>query len=143
MTIIPDMTRVLIWHWLVLKADLKLIKLSFHHNRVKLYIYIIKLQGKSVANLQGSLEAMKGTALSLKEERGTDLLSQLSVEDQEEMDKLNDQIKTLTQQNKDSLKERIKVRYSYSKISLERPLEIKTTLAIKTTFFCTKMHFSI
>lgn len=48
--------------------------------------------------------------MSLNEELGTDLLSQLSVEDQDEMDKLNDQIKTLTQQNKDSLKERIRVK---------------------------------
>ena len=53
---------------------------------------------------------MKGSAQSLKEELGTDLLSQLSTEDQSEMDQLTDQIKTLTQQNKDSLKERIKVR---------------------------------
>lgn len=62
-----------------------------------------------MANFQSSLEAMKGTAMSLKEELGTDLLSQLSAEDQGEMDKLNDQIKQLTQQNKDSLKERIRV----------------------------------
>ena len=67
------------------------------------------LQGRSVSNLQSSLEAMKGSAQSLKEELGTDLLSQLSTEDQAEMDTLTDQIKTLTQQNKDSLKERIKV----------------------------------
>ncbi|XP_053407291.1 structural maintenance of chromosomes protein 3-like [Mercenaria mercenaria] len=73
-------------------------------------------KGKSVVNLQSSLEAMKGTALSLKEELGTDLLSQLSVEDQEEMDKLNDQIKTLTQQNKDSLKERIKLEGEKNKL---------------------------
>ena len=52
---------------------------------------------------------MKGSAMSLKEELGTDLLSQLSAEDQTEMDLLTDQIKSLTQQNKDSLKERIKV----------------------------------
>ena len=61
-------------------------------------------------NLQSSLEAMKGSAQSLKEELGTDLLSQLSIEDQAEMDQLTDLVKTLTQQNKDSLKERIKVR---------------------------------
>ena len=52
---------------------------------------------------------MKGSAQSLKEELGTDLLSQLSIEDQAEMDQLTDLVKTLTQQNKDSLKERIKV----------------------------------
>lgn len=66
-----------------------------------------------MSNLQSSLEAMKGSAQSLKEELGTDLLSQLSTEDQSEMDQLTDQIKTLTQQNKDSLKERIKVRIQF------------------------------
>ncbi|KAL3863460.1 hypothetical protein ACJMK2_005214 [Sinanodonta woodiana] len=67
------------------------------------------LKDRSVSSLQGSLDAMKATAQSLKEELGTDLLSQLCVEDQQEMDYLTDQIKTLTQQNKDSLKERIKL----------------------------------
>ncbi|KAK3611250.1 hypothetical protein CHS0354_003879 [Potamilus streckersoni] len=67
------------------------------------------LKDRSVSSLQGSLDAMKATAQSLKEELGTDLLSQLCVEDQQEMDSLTDQIKTLTQQNKDSLKERIKL----------------------------------
>ena len=56
---------------------------------------------------------MKATAQSLKEELGTDLLSQLSAEDQHEMDQLTDQIKGLTQQNKDSLKERIKVKKTF------------------------------
>lgn len=73
-------------------------------------------KGKSVTNLQSSLEAMQGTAMSLKEELGTDLLSQLSAEDQHEMDKLNDQIKNLTQQNKDSLKERIRLEGEKNKL---------------------------
>jgi len=73
-------------------------------------------KGRSVSNLQSSLEAMKGSAMSLKEELGTDLLSQLSAEDQLEMDKLNDQIKSLTQQNKDSLKERIRLEGEKNKL---------------------------
>ena len=52
---------------------------------------------------------MNTTAQSLNEELGTDLLSQLSMEDQHEVDKLNDQITALTNENKKSLKERIKV----------------------------------
>lgn len=52
---------------------------------------------------------MQGSAASLNEELGSDLLSQLSVEDQGEVDKLNDNIKQLTQQNKEALTERIRV----------------------------------
>ncbi len=52
---------------------------------------------------------MKTTAQSLNEELGTDLLSQLSVEDQREVDKLNDQITFLTNENRQALKERVKV----------------------------------
>ena len=53
---------------------------------------------------------MKTTAQSLNEELGTDLLAQLSVEDQREVDKLNDQIQTLTVENRQCLKERVRVR---------------------------------
>ncbi|WAR22164.1 SMC3-like protein [Mya arenaria] len=73
-------------------------------------------KGRSVSNFHSSLEAMQATAMSLKEELGTDLLSQLNVEDQGEMDKLNDQIKNLTQQNKDSLKERIRLEGEKNKL---------------------------
>lgn len=52
---------------------------------------------------------MQGSGASLNEELGSDLLSQLSVEDQGEVDKLNDNIKQLTQQNKEALTERIRV----------------------------------
>ena len=64
---------------------------------------------RSLSSLQASLESMKTTAQSLESEKGTDLLSQLSVEDQKEVDRLNDQIHQLTSQNKDALKERIRV----------------------------------
>ena len=52
---------------------------------------------------------MKTTAQSLNEELGTDLLAQLSVDDQREVDKLNDQIQTLTAENRQTLKERVRV----------------------------------
>lgn len=64
---------------------------------------------RSLGSLQSSLDSMKTTAQSLNEELGTDLLSQLSVEDQREVDKLNDQIAVLTNQNRQALKERIRV----------------------------------
>ena len=52
---------------------------------------------------------MRTTAQSLNSELGTDLLSQLSVDDQGEVDSLNDQITFLTNDNKQALKERVKV----------------------------------
>lgn len=61
---------------------------------------------------------MQGSAASLNEELGSDLLSQLSVEDQREVDYLNDQIKNLTQQNKEALTERIRVKFWDSEIEL-------------------------
>ena len=67
------------------------------------------LQERSLASLQTSLESMKTTAQSLNEELGTDLLSQLSVEDQIEVDKLTDQIAALTNENRSALKDRVKV----------------------------------
>ena len=59
--------------------------------------------------LQANLESMKTSAQSLNSELGTDLLSQLSVDDQKEVDSLNDQITFLTNDNKQALKERVKV----------------------------------
>ena len=71
---------------------------------------------KSVASLLTSLEAMQGSGASLNEELGSDLLSQLSVEDQGEVDKLNDNIKQLTQQNKEALTERIRLEGDKNKL---------------------------
>ena len=62
--------------------------------------------------MTSSLDSMKTTAQSLNEELGTDLLSQLSVDDQKEVDQLNDQVTFLTNENRTALKERIQVRGS-------------------------------
>ena len=70
------------------------------------------LQGKSVTSLQASLQAMQGQAQALKDELGTDLQSQLTMEDQREVDRLSDQITQLTQQNRAAWQERIKVSLS-------------------------------
>ena len=70
-------------------------------------------QGKSVTSLQASLQAMQGQAQALKDELGTDLQSQLTMEDQREVDRLGDQITQVTQQNRAAWQERIKVGASF------------------------------
>lgn len=75
-----------------------------------LYYWLFHSQIKSVASLESSLQAMKGQADALKEELGTELQSQLSVEDQRQVDFLNDQINRLTQENRQAWQERIRVR---------------------------------
>ncbi|KAI8792516.1 structural maintenance of chromosomes protein 3, partial [Biomphalaria glabrata] len=73
-------------------------------------------RGKSVASLESSLQAMKGQAEALKEELGTELQSQLSVEDQKQVDFLNDQINKLTQENRQAWQERIKLETEKNKL---------------------------
>lgn len=51
------------------------------------------MQEKSLASLEYHYEELKSTKSSLELEKGTDLLSQLSSEDQQEVDRLNDEIK--------------------------------------------------
>ncbi len=60
-------------------------------------------------SLESNLQSMKTTAMSLNDELGTDLLSQLSVDDQREVDKLNDDIQHLTNENRTALGARVKV----------------------------------
>ena len=67
------------------------------------------MQERSLASLQSSLESMKSTAHSLNAELGTALLAQLSMEDQHEVDRLNDEIQELTAKNRKALEERVKV----------------------------------
>ncbi|KAJ8025935.1 Structural maintenance of chromosomes protein 3 [Holothuria leucospilota] len=64
---------------------------------------------RRVQSLVTNLDAMKASAKSLEDELGTNLLSQLSVADQREVDRLNDEIKSLNAQNKKALNERIKL----------------------------------
>lgn len=52
---------------------------------------------------------MKASSESLKAELGTDLLSQLTVDDQKEVDRLNDDITTINNTSKKVLKDRVKV----------------------------------
>lgn len=99
-------SKVILYEWSS-RMEWRLITGKF-----SVYIFMIfsLFQETSVASLKASLETMQGSAASLNEELGSDLLSQLSVEDQREVDYLNDQIKNLTQQNKEALTERIRVK---------------------------------
>lgn len=54
-------------------------------------------QQRSLQSLEASLHAMESTRESLKAELGTDLLAQLSLEDQRRVDDLNDEIRQLQQ----------------------------------------------
>ncbi|XP_078741693.1 LOW QUALITY PROTEIN: structural maintenance of chromosomes protein 3-like [Lampetra fluviatilis] len=63
---------------------------------------------RSLQSLEASLRAMESTRESLKAELGTDLLSQLSVTDQQRVDALNDEIRALQLENRQLLNERIK-----------------------------------
>lgn len=64
---------------------------------------------RSLQSLEASLHAMESTRESLKAELGTDLLSQLSLDDQKRVDALNDEIRILQQDNRQLLNERIKL----------------------------------
>lgn len=66
----------------------------------KLLCLLRPLQQRSLQSLEASLHAMESTRESLKAELGTDLLSQLSLEDQRRVDDLNDEIRQLQQVRK-------------------------------------------
>lgn len=59
--------------------------------------FLSVFQQRSLQSLEASLHAMESTRESLKAELGTDLLSQLSLEDQRRVDDLNDEIRQLQQ----------------------------------------------
>lgn len=72
-------------------------------------VFLFCMQERSLQSLESNLQSMKTTAMSLNDELGTDLLSQLSVDDQREVDKLNDDIQHLTNENRTALGARVKV----------------------------------
>lgn len=65
--------------------------------------FLSVFQQRSLQSLEASLHAMESTRESLKAELGTDLLSQLSLEDQRRVDDLNDEIRQLQQVRKSTL----------------------------------------
>lgn len=62
-----------------------------------MFPFLSRVQQRSLQSLEASLHAMESTRESLKAELGTDLLSQLSLEDQRRVDDLNDEIRQLQQ----------------------------------------------
>lgn len=66
---------------------------------------VLSSQQRSLQSLEASLHAMESTRESLKAELGTDLLSQLSLEDQRRVDDLNDEIRQLQQVRRQLMKD--------------------------------------
>uniref|UniRef100_A0A0R3W898 Structural maintenance of chromosomes protein n=1 Tax=Taenia asiatica TaxID=60517 RepID=A0A0R3W898_TAEAS len=62
-----------------------------------------------LSSLRHDLDQMKYTMESYKAELGTELPSQLSVQEQKEVDRLNDKIQALTREAKEAYKERMKL----------------------------------
>ena len=75
----------------------------------------LPLQQRSLQSLEASLHAMESTRESLKAELGTDLLSQLSLEDQRRVDDLNDEIRQLQQVRRNMICCSLSQRELYSK----------------------------
>ena len=95
---------------------------------------------RSLASLQASFESMRTSANSLSDELGTDLLSQLTVDDQKEVDRLNDLIQQLTAENKEALTMRVKVLFVKS---FQVFLDILTFICLQCKRFVTIYHQSI
>ncbi|UYV73509.1 SMC3 [Cordylochernes scorpioides] len=71
---------------------------------------------RSLASLESSLKSMESTEQSLRSELQQDLLTQLSVTDQQEVDRLNDEIRKLTQENKEAFSERMRLEAEKNKL---------------------------
>jgi len=73
---------------------------------------------RSLASLQSSLDSMKASEHSLRAELGTALLATLSVEDQREVDRLNDEIQELTGKNRSALEQRVKLEMEKNRLEM-------------------------
>ena len=71
---------------------------------------------RSLTTLRANLEAMMGTKDGLESELHQDLMTTLSVEDQHEVDKLNDDIRRLTRENKEAFSLRMKLEAEKNKL---------------------------
>lgn len=94
-----------------LKADIRLMKeelAALERSR--------QPKERSLASLDSSLKSMQSTEQSLRSELQQDLLNQLSVSDQQEVDRLNDDIRKLTQENKEAFSERMRLEAEKNKL---------------------------
>jgi len=71
----------------------------------------------ALTNYQGELERLRGQMKSFQEELGTDLLSQLTTEDQEEVEQLNGEIAELKEKLKVVFNERTKLEIESERIA--------------------------
>lgn len=71
---------------------------------------------RSVAQCKASLEAMNSTKEGLESELHQELMSQLSVQDQREVDQLNDDIRRLNQENKEAFSARMQLEVIKTKL---------------------------
>lgn len=69
-----------------------------------------------IAQCKASLEAMNSTKTGLENELHQDLMSQLSTQDQLEVDTLNDEIRRLNQENKEAFSERMQLEVKKNKL---------------------------
>lgn len=94
-----------------LKADIRLMKeelTALERSR--------QPKERSLASLDSSLKSMESTEQSLRNELQQELLTQLSVADQQEVDRLNDDIRRLTQENKEAFSERMRLEAEKNKL---------------------------
>lgn len=71
---------------------------------------------RSLVSHESSLSSMESLQESLKSELQQDLLQQLSVTDQEEVDRLNDEIRQFTQKNKEAFSRRMQLEAQKNKL---------------------------
>jgi len=64
---------------------------------------------RSLGQLMTNRDVLRSTKTSLEEEMGTDLLSQLSMDDQREVDRLNDDIKQIKEESTAVIQQRIRL----------------------------------
>ncbi|KAH9406289.1 Structural maintenance of chromosomes protein 3 [Tyrophagus putrescentiae] len=71
---------------------------------------------RSLVSHESSLSSMESLQESLKSELQQDLLTQLSLADQQEVDRLNDEIRQLTQRNKEAFSRRMQLEAQKNKL---------------------------
>lgn len=71
---------------------------------------------RSLVSHESSLSSMESLQESLKSELQQDLLTQLSVSDQQEVDRLNDEIRQFTQKNKEAFSRRMQLEAQKNKL---------------------------
>ena len=94
-----------------MKTDIRLLKdelATIERNR--------QPKERSLVSHESSLSSMESLQESLKSELQQDLLTQLSISDQQEVDRLNDEIRQLTQKNKEAFSKRMQLEAQKNKL---------------------------